>query len=115
MITNDFKGEEQCFLLTCVQFWDYLSISILGEKITPSKGGPQGDALVPYFFCYYLDKVIGEITKNTQIKIQAYADDIIISAKELINLQQIYDDIKIKLASINLVINPAKCELLSED
>ena len=115
MIINDFEGDEQCFLLTFVKFWDYLSISILGEKIAPSKGGPQGDALVPYFFCYYLDKVIKQIAKSTEIKIQAYADDIIISAKELNKLQEIYNDIKVKLASINLVINPTKCELLTED
>ena len=101
MIINDFEGDEQCFLLTFVEFWDYLSISILGEKIAPSKGGPQGDALVPYFFCYYLDKVIELITKSTEIKIKAYTDDLIISAKELIKLQQIYDDIKGKLTSIN--------------
>ena len=34
------------------------------------KGGPQGDELVPYFFCYYLDKVIEQITKSIEIKIQ---------------------------------------------
>ena len=37
-ITNDFKGDEQCFLLTFVEFLDYLSISILGDEISPSKG-----------------------------------------------------------------------------
>ena len=90
MITNDFKRDEQCFLLTFVQFGDYLNISILNEEITPSKGGPQGDELVPYFFCYCLDKAIELIIKNTEIKIQAYIDEIIILAKELNKLQQIY-------------------------
>ena len=42
------------------------------------KWGLEVDELVPYFFCYYLDKVIEQITKSTEIKIQVYADDIII-------------------------------------
>ena len=41
MIINDFEGDEQCFLLTFVEFWDYLIISILGEEIIQIKGGPR--------------------------------------------------------------------------
>ena len=41
MIINDFEGDEQYFLLTFVEFWDYLIISILGEEIIQIKGGPR--------------------------------------------------------------------------
>ena len=53
------------------------------------------------------------INIKEKISIQAYEDDIIIQANSIEDLTETYSTIKASLSKIDLIINPEKCELLS--
>ena len=118
MIENDFKGGQKNILLGFTNIYNTIDIDILGEKISPTKGGPQGSSIIPILFCYHLGKSLANIDSNknikNDIKIQAYADDLIIQSTNIEDIKETYKAIKDNLSKYNLIINPEKCELLSD-
>ena len=113
MIEKDFQKEERALILSFIDIYDTIEIDIQGEKIFPTKGGPQGSSIIPSLFCYYLNNNMTNINIKENISIQAYADDIIIQANSIKDLTETYSLIKASLSKIDLIINPEKCELLS--
>ena len=107
-IENDFVGDQKEILLSFIKIYNSIEVDILGEKISPTKGGPQGSSIIPILFCYYLDNCINKIKLRENITLQAYADDIIIQATSIEDLKDTYIDIKENLIKYHLIINPEK-------
>ncbi|MGL5920981.1 MAG: reverse transcriptase domain-containing protein [Bacteroidales bacterium] len=51
-------GNNGYILQLFIDIYDMLNIEILGTKISPTIGGPQGDVLVPIMFNIYLNDII---------------------------------------------------------
>ena len=115
MLTEDFNGDNLNLLLSFINIYDSLTIDIIDNQIFPTKGGPQGSSIVPIFFLYYLDKTLKNIILKEGVKIQAYTDDMVVQAKCIEDLEDAYFKIKDSLKNCDLIINPEKCEVLSED
>ena len=115
MLKEDFKEEELGLFINILEIYNSIEIDMLDSKIYPTRGGPQGSSIVPLLFCYYLSKGINNLKLRNGVKIQAYADDLIIQGDSLEDLNQTYKDIKNELSKIDLVINPEKCEILSNE
>ena len=115
MLTEDFNGDNLNLLLSFINIYDSLTIDIIDNQIFPTKGGPQGSSIVPIFFIYYLDKTLKNIILKEGVKIQAYADDMVVQAKCIEDLEDAYFKIKDSIKNYDLSINPEKCEILSED
>ena len=94
MIENDFVSDQKEILLSFIKIYNSIEVDILGEKISPTKGGPQGSSIIPILFCYYLDKCINKIKLRENITLRAYADDIIIKATSIEDLKDTYKNIK---------------------
>ena len=114
-LNKDFKDKELDLLMNFIDIYDTIEVELLGERIYPTKGGPQGSAIVPIFFIYYLDKSFKKINLNGEIQLQAYADDLVIQSKSIDKLSEMYFKIKDALRENNLIINPEKCEILSDN
>ena len=84
-------------------------------KIHPTKNGPQGSTIIPVLFCYYLNKALKHLNLKENVCLQAYVDDLVIQSISLEDLKETYDVIKEALKTYDLIINPEKCELLTED
>jgi len=115
MIIDDFNEEISELLISFLEIYDTIEIDILGTKIHPTKGGPQGSAIIPVLFCYYLNKALQHVNIKENVCLQAYADDLVIQSNNLEDLKETYDIIKEALKTYDLIINPEKCELLTED
>ena len=115
MIKDDFKEEFSVLLIDFLDIYDTIEIDMLGIKIYPTKGGPQGFAIIPILFCYYLNKALEKVIIKENICLQAYADDLVIQSDNLDDLKEVYNNIKETLKEYDLIINPEKCELLTED
>ena len=115
MLTEDFNGDNLNLLLSFIDIYDSLTIDIIDNQIFPTKGGPQGSSIVPIYFIYYLDKTLKNIILKEGVKIQAYTDDMVVQAKCIEVLEDAYFKIKDSLKIYDLIINPEKCEILSED
>ena len=114
-LREDFRDEQLSLLINFIDIYDTIEIEVLGDKIYPTKGGPQGSAIVPIFFIYYLDKSLKKLNLNEETKLQAYAYDLVIQSKSIENLYNVYFKIKEALRENNLIINPEKCEILSDN
>ena len=88
ILKGDFIGKDLELITGFIDIYDSLEIEILGERIYPTKGGPQGSSIVPILFCYYLDKVIQKVKFKENIKLQAYADDMIIQSNNIDDLNE---------------------------
>ena len=115
ILEGDFIGKDLELITGFIDICDSLEIEILGERIFPTKGGPQGSSIIHILFCYYLDKVIQKVKFKENIKLQAYADDMIIQSNNIDDLNEAYAIINQLLAKFDLIINPDKCELLSSE
>ena len=115
MIKDDFKEEFSVLLIDFLDIYDTIEIDMLGIKIYLTKGGPQGFAIIPIQFCYYLNKALEKVIIKENICLQAYADDLVIQSDNLDDLKEVYNNIKETLKEYDLIINPEKCELLTED
>ena len=115
MIIDDFNEEISELLICFLEIYDRIEIEILGKKIHPTKGGPQGSAIIPILLCYYLNKKLEHVNIKENVCFQAYADDLVIQSNNLEDLKETYDIIKEALKTYDLIINPEKCELLTED
>ena len=117
MIENDFESNQKEILLSFIKIYNSIEVDIQGEKISPTKGGPQGSSIIPILFCYYLDNCINKIKLRENIILQAhaYADDLIIQATSIKDLKDTYIDIKENLIKYHLIINQEKCELLTDN
>ena len=115
MVENDFVGDKKEILLSFIEIYNSIEIDILGEKISSTKRGPQGSSIIPILFCYYLDNCINKIKLRENITLQTYVDDIIIQAASIEDLKDTYIDIKENLIKYHLIINPEKCELLTDN
>ena len=94
MLIEDFNGDNLNLLLSFIDIYDSLTIDIIDNQIFPTKGGPQGSSIVPIFFIYYLDKTLKNIILKEGVKIQAYADDMVVQAKCIEDLEDAYFKIK---------------------
>ena len=108
MLEKDFE-----LITGFIDIYDSLEVDIIGEKIYPTKGGPQGSSIVPILFCYYLNNAIKNLKLKENVKLQAYADDMIIQSDNIEDLTETFANLKQILAKYDLIINPEKCELLS--
>ena len=115
MLSQDFKGKELALLTGFIDIYDTIEINMIDERIYPTKGGPQGSSIVPIMFCYYLNKGIQNINLKPNITLQAYADDTIVQSNNLNDLQNTYNKIKLSLLKYDLVLNPEKCDILSDN
>jgi len=115
MIKDDFNEEFSLLLIDFLDIYDTIEIDMLGIKIYPTKGGLQGSAIIPILFCYYLNKALDKVIIKENICMQAYADDLVIQSDNLDDLKEVYNNIKEALKEYDLIINPEKCELLTED
>ena len=77
--------------------------------------GPQGSAIVPIFFIYYLDKSLKNLTLSNGIKLQVYEDNIVFQGKTIEDLSDTYFKMKNILMWNSLIINSEKCEILTEE
>ena len=114
-LNEDFQNEQLSILLNFIDIYDTIEVELLGDRIYPTKGGPQGSAIVPVFFIYYLDKSLKNLTLTNGIKLQAYADDMVIQGKAIEDLSNTYFEMKNILMPNGLIINPEKCEILTDE
>ena len=56
ILAENFSGDNPNLILNFLDIYDTIEIDILGTKIYTTKGGPQGSAIIPIIFCYYLNK-----------------------------------------------------------
>ena len=99
-----------------IEVYKLIVLNINGNLVYPQNGLPQGSVWALFLFCYYIDDTL-EQTKHSapRIEIQAFVDDIIIQADSISNLQQAFNSLSNGLTLRNMIINPDKCELISED
>ena len=115
MLAENFSGDNLNLILNFLDIYDTIEIDILGSKIYPTKGGPQGSAIIPIIFCYYLNKSLQNLNLKKGVKLQAYADDMVILSNDIKDLNDSYITLKKSLQNYDLIINPEKCELLSDN
>ena len=115
MLKDDFNEKFSIVLIDFLDIYNTIQIDMLGIKIYPTKCGPQGSAIIPLLFCYCLNKALEKVIIKEKISFQAYADDLVIQSDNLEDLKEVYNNIKEELKEYDLIINPEKCELLTED
>ena len=89
MLEKDFE-----LITGFIDIYDSLEVDIIGEKIYPTKGGPQGSSIVPILFCYYLNNTIKNLKLKENLKLQAYADDMIILSVNIKDLSETFANLK---------------------
>ena len=66
-------------------------------------------------FCYYLNKNLQNLNLKKCVKLQAYVDDTVILSNDIKDLYDSYITLKKSLQNYDLIINPEKCKLLSDN
>ena len=108
MVSKDFDEVDKTIINRFIELYDNIQHNVLGKYIYPTKGGPQGSSLIPLLFSYYIENAIKNCLLKIPFKMQLYADDIIIQAKTIEELSDIYHCLKAELEKINLTINTEK-------
>ena len=94
MLAKKFSGDNLNLILNFLDTYDTIEIDILGTKIYTTKGGPQGSAIIPIIFCYYLNKSLQNLNLKKCVKLQAYADDMVILSNDIKGLYDSYITLK---------------------
>ena len=88
---------------TCIK-WETISSSFFMIEF----GVRQGSVLSPHFFAIYLDDIVGSFYPGRGIHIVLYADDILLIAPSVSELQRLLDDCEIELNYLDMCINTKK-------
>ncbi|MGL4521223.1 MAG: reverse transcriptase domain-containing protein [Bacilli bacterium] len=109
-------GDNSLLYLLFLKIYNHLNIKVLSKTIRPTVGGPQGDVLVPMYFSIYLNDTL-KIAKEQGVDFSAigYVDDLILQSKTMNSLQKAFNILTEQLRKDKLIINPKKCELLTDD
>lgn len=109
-------GNEAGLVLGFLDLYDLLGMEIAGEIIWPTKGGPQGDVIVPMLFIMYLNDILTSVVNgNPEVLIIAFVDDMLQQSKSIESLQTAFDQLIVELGRNNLEVNTRKCELISDN
>ena len=114
---NNIDQFQKQLIKNIIQIYNSINVEILGQTINQTKGIPQGSVFGPLFFIYYINDVLNIIQDKykNEINIQAFIDDIAIQSKEIVILQEIFNQINEEIRKLNMEINTTKCELITND
>ena len=115
MVSKDFDEVDKTIINRFIELYDNIQYNVLGKYIYPTKGGPQESSLIPSLFSYYIENAIKNCRLKIPFKMQLYADDIIIQAKTIEELSNIYHYLKEELGEINLTVSAEKYQIISDD
>ena len=97
-----------------VELYKSITISFKESEIFPTKGLPQGSSWAMYLFCLYINPTLDLIsTRSSEVHIQAYVDDLVISSTSVDKIQSSFAILEVNLSKVDLSINPGKCEFIS--
>ena len=88
---------------TCIK-WETISSSFFMIEF----GVRQGSVLSPHFFAVYLDDIVGRFYPGRGIHIILYADDILLIAPSVTELQRLLDECETELNYLDMCINTNK-------
>ena len=101
-------------LMGFLDIYKNLQYEILGKTIYPTQGVGQGTTYGPDFFNIYINDSLNNFPFNAEdATIQAFADDIIVQAKDLKTLELTFEYIHNEFNNMDLSINYDKCELIT--
>ena len=84
IVNKLFKNKADNFIINSfIKIYQKLTSTINNTEINPDRGLPQGSALSPLFFSFYINNILNKLNEKYEIHLQAYADDIIIKEKDL--------------------------------
>ena len=95
--------------------YNYINTNLLDTIIQPNQGILQGSVYGPILFLIYINELFTYVTtKHPNIAIQAFVDDIIISAKNIKDLEQALETTHKFIINLGMNLNIKKCEFLSD-
>ena len=111
---NKENGNKLQGLIHFIKIYRNLQIALYGKDIKPSKGLPQGSSISPLLFNIYIDDILVKINENhSEAQAQAFVDDLVIVSGHIGSTQRVFDELTKELDSLNLAINPDKCDLIT--
>jgi hypothetical protein len=101
-------------LLKIIESWYFNCWTYIKWKSTTSLcfkvnyGVRQGSVLSPFFFALYIDDIVKSLELGQQCFIIMYADDILLLAPSVVELQRIFSACESELISVDMAINASK-------
>ena len=105
---------ESAILTSFLDIYETLDYVVYGTHFAPKRGLPQESSLSPLMFNLYIDDTLREINKLNDVVAIAYADNVLIAGKSSRNLSDVYVKLEELLKSLDLSINEAKTEFISQ-